>query len=139
MQVTTKEFEIWQSERSYRYKEEALHNHAPQTPGIYELVTFDEQQNAKVLWAAWAKDRSIFDALVEHWNGDRQPAVQDLLKRFPNLYFSFVVDSNAHGDEDMQDLLWAIVQQDKPELLDPATVKPSGRYSEITVKDKSIL
>ena len=54
--ATTKEFGIWQSERSYRYKEEALYNHAPQNPGIYELVVFaDEAQNAKVVFADWTK------------------------------------------------------------------------------------
>ncbi len=136
---TAKEFGIWQSERSYRYKEEALYNHAPQTPGIYELVSFDAEQNAKVVYAEWVKDKSIFDALFEHWRGEKQPAVMDLLSRYPNLYFSFVVDSDAKTPEDMQDLFYAIVQSDKPELVDLTTVKPTGRYSVITVKDKSIL
>jgi hypothetical protein len=65
--------------------------------------------------------------------------VQELLVRYPNLYFSFIVDSDASTPEDMQDLFYAVVQTDKPELVDPATVKPTGRYSAITVKDKSIL
>jgi hypothetical protein len=134
-----KEFSVWQSERSYRFKEEALYNHAPQSPGIYELVTFDAEQNPQVLFAEWAKDQSIFEALSEHWRGEKKPAVQDLLARYPNLYFSFVVDSDASTPEDMQDLFYAIVQADKPDLLDPASVKSTGRYSEITVKDKSIL
>jgi len=137
--ATKKEFGIWQSERSYRYKEEAMYNHAPQNPGIYELVTFDAEQNAKVLYADWTKDKTIFDALFEHWRGEKQPAVMDLLSKHPNLYFSFIVDSDAKTPEDMQDLFYAIVQADKPTLVDPATVKPTGRYSEITVKDKSIL
>jgi len=137
--ATTKEFGIWQSERSYRFKEEALYNHAPQTPGIYELVVFDAEQNAKVVFADWAKDQSIFDALQQHWRGDKKPAVQDLLAKYANLYFSFIVDSDAKTPEDMQDLFYAVVQADKPELLDPSSVKPTGRYSDITVKDKSIL
>lgn len=139
MNPDAKEFGIWQSERSYRFKEEALYNHAPQNPGIYELVTFDAEQKAKVLFADWAKEQSIYDALFEHWRGERKPAIQDLLARYPNLYFSFVVDSDASTPEDMQDLFYAIVQADKPELQDAAAVKPTGRYSRITVKDKSIL
>jgi hypothetical protein len=141
VQITlpAKEFGIWQSERSYRYKEEALYNHAPQNPGIYELVTFDAEQNPKVVFADWVKDKSIFDALFEHWRGEKQPAVMDLLSKYPNLYFSFIVDSDAKTDEDMQDLFYAIVKADKPELVDASVVKPTGRYSEITVKDKSIL
>jgi hypothetical protein len=134
-----KEFGVWQSERSYRFKEEALYNHAPQNPGIYELVTFDDQQNAKVLFAEWARDKSIFDALFEHWRGEKQPSVQDLLAKHPNLYFSFVVDSDAKTPEDMQDLFYAMVQADKPELMDRAAVKPTGRYTAVSFKDKSIL
>jgi len=137
--ATTKEFGIWQSERSYRYKEEAMYNHAPQNPGIYELVTFDERQNPKVIFADWTKDKSIFEALFEHWRGEKKPAVQELIGLYPNLYFSFIVDSDAKTPEDMQDIFYAIVQADKPVLVDPATVKPTGRYSEVTVKDKSIL
>src|SRR5712691_8710532 len=134
-----KEFGIWQSERSYRFKEEALYNHAPETPGIYELVTFDPEQNVKVVFADWVKEKTIFDALFEHWRGEKKPAVQDLLARYPNLYFSFIVDSDAKTPEDMQDLFYAVVQADKPELVEAAAVKPTGRYSQITVKDKSIL
>ena len=137
--MVTKEFGIWQSERSYRFKEEALYSHAPQSPGIYELVCFDAEQKPKVVFADWAKDISIFDALWEHWKGEKKPVVQELLARYPNLYFSFIVDSDAKTPEDMQDLFYAVVQADKPELVDPAAVKPTGRYSEITVKDKSIL
>jgi hypothetical protein len=139
MQVVKREFGIWQSERSFRFKEDALYNHAPQTPGIYELVTFDEQQNVKVVFAEWTKEKSIFDALFEHWRGEKKPTVQELFARYPNLYFSFIVDSDASTPEDMQDLFYAIVQSDKPELLDPSSIKPTGRYTEIKVKDKSIL
>ena len=139
MTETTREFGVWQSEKSYRFKEEALFSHAPQTPGIYELVVFDDQQNPKVIFADWAKENSIFDALYLHWKGEKKPAAQDLLKQYPNLYFSYIVDSDAKTPEDMQDLFYAIVQSDKPELVDAATVKPTGRYTSITVKDKSIL
>jgi hypothetical protein len=134
-----KEFGVWQSERSYRFKEEALYSHAPQNPGIYELVTFDAQQKARVLYAEWTREKSICDALFEHWRGEKQPAVQDLLTKYPNLYFSFVVDSDAATPDDMQDLFYAIVQTDKPELVDPLTVKPTGRYEEVTYRDKSLL
>ena len=95
--MATKEFGIWQSERSYRFKEEAIYNHAPETPGIYELVTFDEKQNAKVVYAEWTKEKTIFETLFEHQKGEKKPTVEELLKQYPNLYFSFVVDSDASG------------------------------------------
>lgn len=139
MQVTAKQFEIWTSERSYRFKEDAFQNHAPQTPGIYQLVTFDEQQTPRVVYMALAEKESIFDALYAHFRGEREPTMEMLLSRYPNLYFSYVVDSNAQGPEDMKDLFWAMVQADKPIEPNPATVTNTGRYTEITVKDKSIL
>jgi hypothetical protein len=132
-------FEIWPSERCFRFKEEAMHNHAPQQSGIYELVTFDEAQKASVVYAGLTTDKTIFTMLYEHWDGKREPAVQDLLKKYPNLYFSYVVESDAKSPEDMQDLFWGIVQEDKPELLDYANLQHSGRFSDIKVKDKSLL
>lgn len=137
--MSSKEFGIWQSERSYRFKEEAIYNHAPESNGIYELVTFDAQQNPKVVYAGWAKDKTIFDALFQHWKGETAPSVKELIEKYQNVYFSFVVDSDAKTPEDMQDLFYAIVQSDKPELVDASAVKPTGRYTLITVKDKSIL
>jgi hypothetical protein len=134
-----KEFDIWNSEKSFRYKEEALFNHAPQVPGIYQIVTFDEAQNPKVVYMDLTQGDTIFNALDAHWRGAKQPAAQDLLAKYPNLYFSFIVQSNAKTPEDQQDLFWALAQQDKPELQDLSQIKHSGRYSEITVKDRSIL
>ena len=137
--MANREFGIWQSDRSYRFKEEAIYNHAPENPGIYELVTFDEHQNPKVVYAGWTGKKTIFESLFEHLKGEKKPTVADLLERYSNLYFSLVLDSDAESDEDMQDLFYAIVQADKPELVDIGSVKPTGRYSQITVKDKSIL
>ena len=137
--VASRQFEVWMAERSFRFKEEALYSHAPQSPGIYQLVTFDDQQNGVILFMGLTLEKSIFDALYEHWRGDRPPAVQDLLARYPNLYFGYVAQSDAKSAEDLKDLFWAMVQAEKPTLLDPRSVKPTGRYSEITYKDKSII
>jgi hypothetical protein len=136
---TKKHFDVWMAERSFRYKEEALYSHAPQTPGIYQLVTFDDQQNGVILYMGLTLDKSIFDALYEHWRGDRKPAVQELLAKYPNLYFGYVAQANATEQDDWKDLFWAMVQAEKPTLVDPSTIKRTGRYSEITYKDKSIL
>lgn len=136
---TAKEFDIWQSERSFRYKEEALVNHAPHQPGIYEISTFPPEGGRQVVYAGLALDRGIFDALTEHWDGRREPVVSTMFEKFPNLYFSYVSETSAKTPEDLQDLFWAMVQKNKPALLDASTVKPTGRYSEITYKDRSIL
>src|SRR5687768_14132549 len=113
---TAKQFEIWTSDKSFRYKEEALHNHAPQKPGIYYIVTFDAQGNGKTLYMGLVQDSTIFKALFEHWIGTREPKAQDLLARYPSLYFMYIDQSNASSPEDQQDLFWALAQQEKPEL-----------------------
>jgi len=137
--MSEKTFSIWNSPKSYRYKEEAILNHAPQIPGIYELVTFDEQQNPQVLYVGWATDRSIYDALFEHWNGDKEPKCQDLLAKYPNLYFSFIMESDAQSPEDWKDLYYAICQTDKPSLQNLAEIGHSGRYTKIDARERSIL
>jgi len=137
--MSEKTFDIWNAPKSYRYKEEAILNHAPQIPGIYELVTFDEQQNGQVLYVGLTTDRSIYDALFEHWNGDKEPKAQDLLAKYPNLYFSFVMESDAQSPEDWKDLFWAISQADKPSLQDWKSLTHTGRYTTITAKEKSLL
>ena len=134
-----KHFEVWMSERSYRYKEEALYSHAPQRPGLYQLVTFDEQQNGTILYMGLTLDKSVFEVLYEHWRGERKPAVQELLAKYPNLYFGFVVDANVEDADDLKDLFWAMVQAEKPTLMTPTLIQHSGRYAEITYTDKSIL
>src|SRR3954470_2753852 len=88
--ATAKNFDVWMAERSFRYKEEALYSHAPQSPGIYQLVTFDAAGNGTILYMGLTLEKSIFDALYEHWRGERQPAVQELLGKYANLYFGYV-------------------------------------------------
>lgn len=135
---TAKHFDVWMAERSFRYKEEALYSHAPQRPGIYQLVTFDEQQNGTILFIGIA-EKSIFDSLYQHWRGELQPTVQDLLGKYANLYFGYVAEADVQSREDLQDLYYAMVQAEKPTLMDLTRIKSSGRYSEVTYKDKSIL
>ena len=94
---------------------------------------------APILFIALTQDKSIFDALFEHHRGERQPTAKDLLAQYPSLYFGYVAQADAKSPEDWQDLFYAMVQAEKPTLVNPSTVKPTGRYSEVSYKDKSIL
>ncbi len=137
--ATAKNFEVWMAERSFRYKEEALYSHAPKEPGIYQLVTFDENQNGTIVFMGLTLDKTIFDALYEHWRGDREPKVTDLFAKHPNLYFGYVAQADAQTPEDWKDLFYAMVKTEKPTSPSLDSIQPSGRYSEVTYKDKSIL
>ncbi|MBI4064234.1 MAG: hypothetical protein HY401_08045 [Elusimicrobia bacterium] len=127
----SKSFRIIEADRCFRMKPEALPNHAPAIPGIYEFVTFDDQQNAKVLFVAWSGPLSIANCLEEHLSGRRQPAVAELLKTHGNLYFDFVLLQGKPPQEDWQDVLWALAQQHKPPYNDPNAIAHSNRFSTI--------
>jgi len=121
-------------QRSFRYKEEALYSHAPQTPGIYQLVTFDEQQNGVILYIGLASEKTIFDALYEHWRGDRQPTVQDLLAKYPNLILGMSLKADIKDKDDLKDLYWAMSRRKNLPCRILKAFSTSGRYSEITYK-----
>src|SRR5262245_41731510 len=104
--AASKHFDVWMAERSFRYRGEPLYSHAAQKRGIYQLVTFDEHQNGSILYMGLALEKSVFDVLYEHWRGERKPTVQDLLSKYPNLYFGYVAESNASSAEDLKDLFW---------------------------------
>ena len=58
--MENKTYHISNSEKCFRFKPDAFCNHAPPNKGIYELVTFDEQQNPVVLFVGAALDKRIF-------------------------------------------------------------------------------
>ena len=111
-------------------KPDALPNHAPAIPGIYELVTFDEAQNAKVLYVAYSGKASIAQCLQDHLAGTKQPTTQDLITKHSNLYFDFVILKGPATSEDYQDALWSLTQEHKPPYNTDATV-PSGRFASV--------
>ena len=137
--TTEKNFDVWMAPKSYRYKEEAIVNHAPQYTGIYMLATFDDQGNGKYLYIGLTLDKTIHEALWEHWKGEREPKAQELLAKYPNLYFGLIVEVTADSDEDWQDLYWAMLQKEKPELMDISKVQNTRRYSQVTYTEKSLL
>jgi len=127
-------YNIRNSEKCFRYKDEAITNHAPQKKGIYELVTFDEKQNPQVLYVGAAFDKTIYECLEGHFRGTLNPTVPDLLNKHPNLYFDYLEEmGNAKTQEDAQDIFWWLVQKHKPSYNDVAAVRPSNRPGTIDV------
>jgi uracil-DNA glycosylase len=58
-----KTYHIRNSEKCFRFKPDAFCSHAPPNKGIYELVTFDQNQNAKVLFVGAAFEKGILASL----------------------------------------------------------------------------
>lgn len=135
MSVETNErtYRVRNSEKCYRYKPEAFLSHAPENRGIYELVTFDENQNAKVLYVGAAFGEGIRACLERHQAGTLAPHASELLEKHPNLYFDYLSEMDAKSQDDAQDIYWWLVQKHRPPYNDVGATKPSGRYASVNV------
>lgn len=128
-----KTYHIRNSEKCFRFKPDAFCSHAPSNKGIYELVTFDQNQNAKVLFVGAAFEKGILASLEGHADGTVSPSGQDLLNQYPNLYFDYLVEMDAKNIQEAQDIYWWLVQKHKPPFNDVASTKNSGQHQTINV------
>ncbi|MBI3293056.1 MAG: hypothetical protein HYZ73_09695 [Elusimicrobia bacterium] len=126
-------FRYTMSPRCFRYKEEAILNHAPESPGVFEFVTFDAAGQAKVLYLGLAH-RNMAEALRAHLQGVQQPSVEALLQRYPDLYFDYVEWSDAQGPEDLQDLAAALSHQCQPPH-NPEPLAFTDRYQQVKLQE----
>jgi hypothetical protein len=126
-------FHIRNSEKCFRFKPEAFCNHAPQNKGIYELVTFDENQNPQVLYVGAAFDKGILQCLEGHAEGTLKPFSKELFEKHPNLYFDYIATWDAKSADDAQDVYWWLIQKHRPPYNDVASVRSSERPGNITV------
>lgn len=131
-ETTQKTYHIRNSEKCYRFKPDAFCSHAPANRGIYELVTFDEQQNPKVLFIGAAFEKGILESLEGHAAGTLTPASKDVMAKYPNLYFDYLTELDAKSKEDAQDIYWWLLQKHRPPYND-LTITHSGRFQEINV------
>jgi len=131
-----KKYLIRWAPKCYRFKEEAFGNHAPQAPGIYVLVTHPGEPQASTLYVGLTLDTSIQEKLWQHWQGDHPGITAEIQRVPPVLYFCFVWQSDAQSDQDLCDIAWFLVEQDKPLLNIQGVIKHSGRYSDIEVKEE---
>jgi hypothetical protein len=128
-------YKVRNSAKCFRFKPDAFFSHAPDRKGIYELVTFDDAQNARVLFVGAAFDATIQKCLEGHADGTRAPAANELLAQYPNLYFDYLEEMNARTIDDAQDIYWWLVQKHRPPFNDVAAVKPSDRPGGVDVVD----
>jgi hypothetical protein len=132
-ETNTKNYHITNSEKCFRFKADAFCNHAPKNKGIYELVTFDQNDNPTVLFVGAAFEKGILESLEAHAAGALKPSSDEIFAAYPNLYFDYLAQMDAKSQEDAQDIYWWLVQKHKPRYNDVAAVKNSGRYQQIDV------
>jgi len=129
-------FKYCMSPRCFRYREDAISSHAPQGPGIYEFVSFDQKQQSKVLYIGLALENIAAD-LLEHWRGAKKPAVQDLLTQHTNLYFDYVDWSEARDVHDLKDIAAALCSEHHP-LYNLEPLLPTGRFEKVILKEVEV-
>jgi hypothetical protein len=133
--MADKNFKVVMSERCFRFKPDALPSHAPQKPGVYEFVTFDENRNPQVLFVGLALDKSVYDCLSAHMTGTAEPTAAKLFAAAKDVYFDYVADADIESLEDLKDIAGFYVNKYKPRF-NSGPAPTSGRYGSVTVQDE---
>ncbi len=126
-------FKVVMSPKCFRFKEDALFNHAPTHPGAYEFVTFNEQREPVVLYVGVALE-SMRDSLAEHLEGKAKPSADELFAVSKDVYFDFVEGSDLDGVEENKDIAAALIRKHKPRF-NTGTPPSSGKYGECWVEE----
>lgn len=134
--MTERIFKYCMSPRCFRYREDAVLSHAPQAPGVFEFVTFDADNRAQVLYVGLAA-QNIARELAEHLEGKRSPSIQELLAKYPNLYFDYVDWSDAQHPEDLKDIAALLYEQHHP-AHNAQPLAGTGRYSKVSLREVEI-
>lgn len=129
-----KKFRVVMSERCFRFKPDALPSHAPQKPGVYEFVTFDEQKNPVVLYVGLALDKTVYDCLSAHMTGGQKPTSAELFGAAKDVYFDYVADADIESIDDLKDIAGFYVNKYKPRF-NSGAAPSSGRYSAVAVEE----
>lgn len=122
------------SERCFRFKPAAIPDHAPNKPGVYEFVTFDENRNAQVLYVGLALEKTVSDLLGAHMTGQAEPTAAQLFGAAKDVYFDYVADADIESLEDLKDIAGFFVAKHKPRF-NTGPAPTSGRFSKVDVEE----
>ncbi len=132
--MAERKFKVVMSERCFRFKPDALPSHAPQKPGVYEFVTFDENRNPTVLYVGLALDKTVYDCLSAHMMGQQKPTSAELFGAAKDVYFDYVADADIETIDDLKDIAGYYVGKYKPRF-NSGAAPSSGRYSAVSVEE----
>ena len=128
-------FKIVMSERCFRFKPEALGNHAPHQPDVYEFVTFDEKVQPIVLYVGVSLPGTIYDALAGHMMGNLKPSSDELFKAAKDVYFDYVASADVGSPEDFKDIAGALIAKHRPKLNPAEKIPSSGQYAAVALEE----
>jgi hypothetical protein len=130
----TRKFRVAMSERCFRFKPDALPSHAPHKPGVYEFVTFDAQRRPVVLFVGVALDKTVYQALDEHWNDKAEPGRTALFGAAPDVYFDYVAAADIADAAELKDIAGAFVAKHKPRF-NAGPAPSSGLHESVEVEE----
>lgn len=133
-------YRIAMSDRCFRFKPDALQNHAPARPGVYEFVTFDAKgTEGKVVFVGIA-ETSIQASLAAHLEGTAGPKAADLFKKYPDaVYFDYIQGSDAKTLDDLKDVAGILIGKHRPEFNDLNAIPTSGRFQHMDLQEVEIV
>jgi len=132
--MAARKFRVAMSERCFRFKPDALPNHAPHKPGVYEFVTFDEQRNPVVLYVGLALTGSVYEALAAHMDNKAAPTADELFAAAKDVYFDYVASADIGDVEELKDIAGAFVAKHKPRF-NAGPAPTSGRHESVEVEE----
>lgn len=134
--LPTGRFRLRRPERRYRFEPDALTEHAPRKPGIYQLLSCGADAQAKVLYIGAADGRrfkTVYAALAAHLMGNARPNSQDLARVSAEVYFDFI-ETEPGSAEDILDAAGTLIARHRPRL-NGGTPPSSGRYGAIVLEE----
>lgn len=131
--MSARNFKVVMSERCFRFKPDALPSHAPQHPGVYEFVTFNEKREPVVLYIGVAMD-SLYESISAHMTGKSHPNWDELFGAAKDVYFDYVASSDIETKEELKDIAGFLINKHKPRL-NTGDVPSSGKHAAITVEE----
>lgn len=132
--MSARKFRVAMSERCFRFKLDALPSHAPHKPGVYEFVTFDEKKNAVVLYVGAALDKSIYQALDDHFHDRAKPGAKELFAVSPDIYFDYVGSADIAEVDELKDIAGAFIAKHKPRF-NSGPAPTSGRHGAVEIEE----
>lgn len=124
--MSARKFKVMMSERCFRFKPDALPSHAPQKPGVYEFVTFNDGKPEVLYVGVALGGPTVFSQLSDHLMGKAEPTAAQLFGAAKDVYFDYVADADIESLDDLKEIAAAFVVKHKPRFNEGKPAYGSG-------------
>jgi hypothetical protein len=132
--MTARKFRIAMSDRCFRFKPDALPNHAPHKPGVYEFVTFGADKQPEVLFVGVALTGSVYEALAAHMDNNAAPTAKEIIAAASDINFEYVASADITEVDELKDIAGVFVAKHKPRF-NTGPAPTSGKHASVEVEE----